>query len=515
MYSRYIWHPNTFLRHLEYMTILSHLRPSPFFITTTAALILYSWTLAPDLTMAHWGGDGGELITAAVTLGIPHPPGYPTYVLLGKAVSYIPLGTVAYRFNLFSAVTIALAAGLVAQVSKQSFRLPLSPSNKLRDTEGGSPPPLQQNSHTHMNNTTVTAIAAGLTFAFTPLVWGQAIITEVYGLNVFIVALFMAALRQQRPFLLGLLWGISLTTHLTSLLLLPLALITTPQTKWGWFVAGSSLGLTPLLLLPWLAHGNSPVIWEETHTFAGWSRLISGQLYHASFLGGTLNDYMQRSWIWAKLLLEQFAGVGWWFIGVGMYRLINQPTTKSQAFPPILRTGLFPPLTSLSLVATAVLYLLYSFLYHTQDAPVLLLPALLILSIFLAVGLERWGYLALLLPLCLLMLHFHSQNLRQDQGVRPSVRQLLAQTPAEAILVTPGNETIFTLWYFHHVEEQRPDLTLVDTNLFAFPWYRARLKQQYPSIIWPTVDDINQVRLLNSQHPFCQADLSSPILVQC
>jgi hypothetical protein len=83
-------------------------------LTTLCALLVYVLTLAPDLTWANFGTDGGELITAAVTLGVPHPPGYPTYVLLGKLISLIPMGTVAYRFNLFSAVCVSLARACVA-----------------------------------------------------------------------------------------------------------------------------------------------------------------------------------------------------------------------------------------------------------------------------------------------------------------------------------------------------------------------------------------------------------------
>ena len=49
-------------------------------------------------------GDSGDLVTAVYVLGIPHPTGYPLYVLLGKLWSVlIPVGTVAWRMSLFSA----------------------------------------------------------------------------------------------------------------------------------------------------------------------------------------------------------------------------------------------------------------------------------------------------------------------------------------------------------------------------------------------------------------------------
>ena len=77
------------------------------FLSAALALTIYLLTLSPDLTWANFSSDGGELITAAATWGVPHPPGYPTYVLLGHLVNWLPLGTAVYRFNLFSALCVA------------------------------------------------------------------------------------------------------------------------------------------------------------------------------------------------------------------------------------------------------------------------------------------------------------------------------------------------------------------------------------------------------------------------
>src|SRR4029453_14995991 len=50
-------------------------------------------------------GDSGELAAAVHVVGIPHPPGYPLYVLLGKLFSVLaPVGKPAVRLNVFSAV---------------------------------------------------------------------------------------------------------------------------------------------------------------------------------------------------------------------------------------------------------------------------------------------------------------------------------------------------------------------------------------------------------------------------
>jgi hypothetical protein len=48
-----------------------------------AALAAYLKTLAPTVTWRNGGADGADLAAAVAVLGIPHPPSYPTYVLLG------------------------------------------------------------------------------------------------------------------------------------------------------------------------------------------------------------------------------------------------------------------------------------------------------------------------------------------------------------------------------------------------------------------------------------------------
>ena len=57
------------------------------------------------------GSDGGDLIAAASTLGVPHPTGYPTYTLLARLALLFPIRALAYRTNVLSAV---FAAGAVA-----------------------------------------------------------------------------------------------------------------------------------------------------------------------------------------------------------------------------------------------------------------------------------------------------------------------------------------------------------------------------------------------------------------
>ncbi len=71
-------------------------------------LVLYVLTLAPTTSM--W--DTSEYIAAAYVLGIPHPPGNPFFVLVGRVFAILPIApTVAMRINVLAAVSSAISAG--------------------------------------------------------------------------------------------------------------------------------------------------------------------------------------------------------------------------------------------------------------------------------------------------------------------------------------------------------------------------------------------------------------------
>ncbi len=86
-------------------------RPSYLAATIAGVLVflLYLVTLAPSTAM--W--DTSEYIAAAYTLGLPHPPGNPLFVLLGRVMSLLPIaGSVAMRINIFAAACSAVAAAM-------------------------------------------------------------------------------------------------------------------------------------------------------------------------------------------------------------------------------------------------------------------------------------------------------------------------------------------------------------------------------------------------------------------
>jgi tetratricopeptide (TPR) repeat protein len=73
-------------------------------------LAVYLYTLAP--TASFW--DCGELIACSYVLGIPHPPGTPLFVMLGRIFSLIPIAReIAFRVNFLTAFFGAISCALI------------------------------------------------------------------------------------------------------------------------------------------------------------------------------------------------------------------------------------------------------------------------------------------------------------------------------------------------------------------------------------------------------------------
>src|SRR5665647_1195593 len=70
---------------------------------------LYMLTLAPSVTFF----DSGEFLTATASLGSAHSPGYPLFLMYAKPFTWLPLGNIAFRINVATAVSSSLACMVV------------------------------------------------------------------------------------------------------------------------------------------------------------------------------------------------------------------------------------------------------------------------------------------------------------------------------------------------------------------------------------------------------------------
>jgi hypothetical protein len=439
-------------------------------LATGLSLALYSATAAPWLTWAHEGADGGDLIAAAMTGGVAHPSGYPTYCLLGRLFALLPLGNIARRLTLFSATAAAGSVALVFLLAR----------NLLSEAEESS------------RGKDLLALGAALVWGAGPALWSQAIIVEVYALHALFAALVLylasrrAALERPRAWLgLGLAVGLGLGNHLTLTLLLPgLALWLWPLARprrMAALLGGLALGLAVYLYIPLAARGDPPVSWGDARDWVGFWWLVSGRLYHGYLFALPLAELPGRLAFWAQRSMAQLTLPG---AALALLGLEARWRRAPRGWP---AGGLL----------AAALVSLYAIGYHTSDSYLYLLPAFLVGVTWLAQGALwlggrlaaqkpwlRWaGWLApALLALWLAAANYGRLDLSRDNEAAVWAEAVLQAAPEGALLISHADGHTFSLDYIQWVEGRRTDLLVVDGDLLAHEWYRRQLVRRRPAL---------------------------------
>ena len=194
-------------------------------IGAVAALVvifgLYLLTLSPDVLP----GDSGEFQALIPIGGVLHPSGFPLYQLLGRAeIFLLPVGTVAWRVNLLSALFATAAAGAAMLVLKEC------------------------------GISNILAILGGAALALMPVLWRYAVIAEVYALAVLLLfPLWLLGCRlydRGRGFLwLAFFSGLALSHYLAFAAALPWPFLAWLRAKDEWRLKRVILGVI-LFLAP-------------------------------------------------------------------------------------------------------------------------------------------------------------------------------------------------------------------------------------------------------------------------
>ncbi len=452
-------------------------------VVFAASLIVYLCTLAPGITWSHDGSDSGELVAAALVGGVPHPPGYPTYMLLAGVFARLPFAEPARGVNLLSALCAAGAAALTA--------LNLA---RLLPRPAGAP--------LFSAAALALSLIAGLQLAFSPTLWSQAVIAEVYALHALLCAALLylagcvweetdATRLRWRLWLLAFVWGLSLGNHLSAALLAPaLGLlcvwrVAPRRPGWrGWLGAAGflALGLALYLTLPARSVADPPINWGDPRNVQQLWWLVSGQVYRRYVFALPWAEAPMRLAAWLTLLRQQFtlAGVGLGLVGVWMLFV------EQRRFAWLMLAAYAP-------------FVVYAVGYDTADSYVYLIPTYLVFTLWMGYGLwgvwrelarwqpaRRWLWapiaLCILLPLLTLWRNWPAMDLHQDMQAGDYGRATLARLEPGALLLTDGDSPTFALWYAHYGLGLRPDVALVNVSLWAYPWYRVSLGRWYAGL---------------------------------
>jgi hypothetical protein len=509
-----------------------------------ALLLVYHATLLPTAV----DQDSGELIAAVHVQGIPHPTGYPLWLLLGRLFDYLPLGgTSAYRVGLMSAVAVAAAGALVSLITMS------------------------------LAADALAALFAGLAFGFWSVPWSDLVRAEVHALVTLLFSIALMALRRwdrersaRALLLLCLAAGFGAMHHRTALLAIAPAFLvawalTPPRCRLrylalGWLVVAAAaavaksqwaLGLmglgfavmviyalarrsrlrtyaaaVALLLAPFSLYGylwlralqQPPVRWTDTTTF---DQLLHHALAKQYFQFAFANSFEQMLSEAAKLLPQLLAP------GLGLSLVI------AVIGLPLITWGGVAWLRKERLVAipVAVGCLLVAFWVlrwgETSDLKHFLQPLAPTLAICFGLGLARlrgllpvggpgkpqprWAPhliagLGLLLCGGLVRANWARLDLSDHWGPRDRWTAVLSQLAPHAIFISDFDQPSFFTMYLQNVEGLRPDVTLVRSVRLPTPlqpedWYlntisdlelRQALREEWPkALAYPAAGEIH------------------------
>jgi hypothetical protein len=484
-------------------------------------LALYVLTLAP--TTAMW--DASEYITAAYTLGIPHPPGNPLFVLLGRVASLVPAGSVALRINALAAVCSAASAALWYLVAERVLAAWSSPR------------------WTRMLASVIAAVLGATAFT----VWNQSVVNEkVYTVSLafFAVVSWLTVRWCDEPdgrpadrllVLIAYLIGLGYTNHPAGLLVGPAVavaiLVRKPATllRWKLVLAGVvalGVGLTPFALEPIRAAWH-PVMNEGEPT--GCTQHIGVACTFSKTTAVRLMANINRDQYGKPdLSLRQApfdAQMGMWWLYFKWQWLRDargtQPGMQTVLGLVFLVLGILGGATHWRLerasfwffgplVITVTFALVYymNFKYGASQSPELrdvarevrdrdyfYLWSFSTWSVWAALGLATlWRTMAtrmtgtaprwlatspvLLIGVIPLAGNWRDASRAGETATREWAHDLLNSVEPYGILVTMGDNDTFPLWYAQEVEGVRKDVTVAVTSLLNTDWYPRGLQHR-------------------------------------
>jgi hypothetical protein len=492
-------------------------------IASLVVLALYLITMAPTTTM--W--DTSEYIAAAYTFGLPHPPGNPFFVIIGRVFSLLPIaGSVAARINVLAAVCSAIAAGVWFLIAENVLRGWLE----------------------HRWQRLVGASLAALIGATAFTVWNQSVVNEkVYTVSLTGIALisWLAVRWSERPegdradrmlVMIAYLCGLGYANHMAGMLPAPAValaiLMRRPATILRWklllacLVAGV-IGVTPFATQP-IRAAHFPALNEGEPT-ACRTKLEAS----CTFSKGTYDAFMynfNRGQYGKPQLSERQATFGeqigmWWLYF--RWQWLRDPDSQS----PFTQSLLASTFLALGLLGASVHYkkdrksfwyfgtlmftmtlLLIFYLnfklgasqkigseapHEVRDRDYFFLWSYSAWGVWAALGLMYvWEALAelaggkrretytrswlatapvALLAVVPLFTNFSTAGRSRHTTTREVAHDLLNSVEPYGVLVTVGDNDTFPLWYAQEVEGIRRDVVIANTSLLNTDWYARQL----------------------------------------
>ncbi len=467
-------------------------------------------TLAPSVTL--W--DSGEFLAAIHSLGVPHPPGTPLYILLGKVWSmlFADVFGFARAINLLSAVCTAWGCGILASLF----------AKWTGDGFG--------------------AAAAGITAGLMSTVWMNATETEVYAVALFLgcIILWAADRAGERSdmrwallaaYLAGLAWSL----HLIALLMLPSAILLVFSTQDGYFavpvgrryadgrreahsfakllkasILVALVGMTCVLFMYIRARHDPAINQGNPSTLGAFVDALMRRQYdvpsvwprQAPLYLQVGNVFEYADWQFAKGLAPD-APPSWWrtpitllyallgVIGFFTHRGMDRRSWRAMFLLFLVSSiGVVVYLNLKAGPSFGMGWLPASSPHEARERDYFFFFAFICWGLWAGFGSIRLSrllkppvnMLAIVLPFAPLILNWTAVDRRTDQveaRARIDSGEMLSKVPPSGVMLAIGDNDTYPLWYLQQVEGTRRDVTIVTVPLLSAKWYRAELARRY------------------------------------
>jgi hypothetical protein len=415
-------------------------RTTGFLLACILPVVLYILTASRTLP---WG-DGAEFYVAVRNLGIPHPSGYPLFLLLGR-ILHVLSGT-PFLLNLLPGLFTLCACIFL-------YRIIL-----------------------HFTKAPFVSLALSLFFAVGRTAWYQSIAAEVYTLNLclFCALLYcvIQALRDERYAVPAyFIAGLALTNHLTAILyIIPCGLyLLIERKKTVRFLPVALLPLLMYLYFPIRTRANPVPDLFNPETFEGLIAYVSGSAFlyrsfsiaRSSFI--TDITVFLRSW-WLQCLV---------LLPLGFYGLFKLREKRLR----------------IMLMIIALVVLVYTLLYHIPDKQGYYLPFYAVWFIFCGSALvtilpERFRPLLLALPLVGTAVNYRACDLSKERSLDDLGNAIFESLPDTCIFVSDDYFVYYDL--LNRAQSSTKHVIPVVQFYLRMDWYIEHLVQHYPDLVVPT-----------------------------
>ena len=457
-------------------------------------LLIYIFTLCP--TVFWW--DCGEFIANIAVLGLPHRPGFPIYVLLGKFFSFLPFFSLALKINFLSALfsTFSLLTFYFAFFEILDLFFPRIAQKKAQAL--------------------VSASAFLLVLGFTYSFWIQATRAEVYSLSIFFFALLLFfTLRYLKTcyvrylYLFFFLLGLGLGNHHLSLLsttpALFFLLLFSSVIRHSSFVINLRrlplyvlfllLGLSIYLYLPIRSLSNPVLAWGNTRSISGSasSVLAFESLKNLNF--DFLSNIGEKTSGIIYLFYDQLTLVCFLISLLGMIFLARYGK-RILIFLLLLIVG----------NCASVIFITAEFISTNPDLHGYLLFSIFSLALLYGLGtfflMDKIGnrssfirhssfVIFLFISFIPLSRHFAYANLSNNRLAYNYGYNTIQDLDSNSVLFVDNVNLNFILRELQYAEKIKRDVKIIDRGLLSFDWYADQKRKELKDLLSGIPDQLS------------------------